>query len=332
MIGTLHISHKLFDWKNSNGLTFLNRSNLNKIIKDPKTIDCFTSIEDLHLKIQEIGWLVNQCKIVNIVGTDGDFLSRIESENLSIYCGLLVYLSKNPHKCLGTPWKNILSFEQFNDHKSTRSSLDKTLWVNGCSFSEGFGIPSYQRYGNLLAQRLQLPLVMLAEKGSSISWQADQWLRADLQPGDVAIWGLTSIGRENYVDGQGQWKNFTIGEYSKISNAYRYWNIDYFDSMTQAVSCIKKILQVENYFCKIGVDYYFINLIDVTYLPLAFLSHQRFLNLAVDVDRDLSIDKNSKINELYQHFLDFASDGLHPGPNQHQKYCNDIYDFIVKHH
>jgi hypothetical protein len=79
-----------------------------------------------------------------------------------------------------------------------RKTSQPQLWVSGCSFAAGDGVQSNQRYGQILSDRLNLPVSFLAESGSSVTWAADQILRSDLRENDILIWGLTSIPRINY--------------------------------------------------------------------------------------------------------------------------------------
>lgn len=320
MINTLYISHQLYDWSTSgyNNLFFLRAKNLKKIISSADAIDCRTSLEDLQIKIHEISGFVKDCNKVMLMGFDENFLHCIDQDNIYLYFGFLTALSRHEGKCLNHSALDILPVGIL-DKKTTRSKTNQpVLWVGGCSFSWGSGIPVDKRYGTLLSDKLQLPLVMQAKPGSSIAWQADQWLRSDVRKGDLAIWGLTNICRHDvFVTETNTWDSMTIQDYLKSPKKYRYWNLNYFDSPTQAVACIKNILQVENYFQKLGIEYYFVNLMDITYLPLTFRNHKRFLDLTLDFDGD-----------NLQKFIDYGSDNQHPGIQQHEKYFLEIHKFI----
>jgi len=84
---------------------------------------------------------------------------------------------------------NLLSLA---DH---RQGNDKQIWVSGCSFADGIGVSKQQRYGQLVADKLLLPVSFLTSPGSSIPWAADQILRSDIRANDIIIWGLTAINR-----------------------------------------------------------------------------------------------------------------------------------------
>lgn len=320
MIQTLYLSHQLFDWNqvNISDAKFLSRSAMLSALKNSATQGNFyTCLEDLELKIHEIDQLINCCQTINIVGITENLFEEIKPESIPIYLKFLNVLSRYPDKCTDTKKYHGAINKELAQHYSQRASESATLWVGGCSISAGDYVNPNEKYAELLANKLDLPLTLLARGGSSISWQADQWLRADIRPGDTVVWGLTNVTRLNYVD-HGEWRNITIKTYLDLPKQLQYWNLDYFDSPTQAFPYLKNILQVENFCKKLGVDYYFVNLMDQSYIPFVFQDHPRFLDLA-----QFSVDGQGGLQ-----FKDYGSDGQHPGPAQHQDYAEDIYKFI----
>lgn len=320
MINTLYISYQSYDWSkfDRKDLIFLNHKNLAKIRDREDALDCYTTIEDLQIKINEINNLVGCCNHVMLIGFDENFIQSVDQNNILLYFALLSSLNRQVHKCLNPQCLDILPLKTLNEKTDFKKNDKPALWVGGCSFSAGFTISPEKKYASLLSERLGLPLVMLAKPGSSIAWQADQWLRSDINKDDVAIWGLTNVCRQEVFNVEtASWQSLTIASYLDTPTKYQYWNTDYFDSLTQAVSCVKNILQVENYFQKIGVEYYFVNLMDSAYLPLIFRHHSRFLDLTVEYDKS-----------NLQKFIDYGSDNQHPGVRQHEQYAKDIYDFM----
>jgi hypothetical protein len=318
MINNLYVSYQSYDWSKdeTSDLVFLRHNNLEKIIYCADNIDCYTTLEDLQIKFNEIENFIDNCKKIILVGFDKNPLQSINPTNLHLYCVFLNLLNKQ--KKVTGQYIDILSLDAVNKKQDSKKTDGQALWVGGCSFSFGTGIDPEQRYGTLLSKKLKLPLIMLAKPGSSILWQADQWLRADIQPGDIAVWGLPNICRQDIFNIEtNSWESVTIRYYLDLPKKYQYWNIDYFDSFTQSVYCIKNILQVENYFRKIGIEFYFVNFMDMSYLPLFFRKHKSFLDLTT------SFNSESRLQ-----FLDYGSDDEHPGVNQHEKYFLDIYDFI----
>lgn len=92
----------------------------------------------------------------------------------------------------------------YRDLATERSTDDPVLWIAGCSISHGVGVDRSQRYGQLIANRLDLRAHFLTYPGTSIEWASDQLLRSDIRDSDTVIWGLTHISRFSYYDDKGQ--------------------------------------------------------------------------------------------------------------------------------
>lgn len=320
MIDTLYISHALYQWdlNHYQDIKFLNNKNINKIMSsDINHGDFYTSLEDLEIKIHNIDNLINKCNNIVLVGIDQTLLNVINPGNVPIYLALLATLQSCPNKCKNIDQFNSLLDSAFNNYHGTRQTDEPTLWISGCSVTDGTGVLPEQRYANLLSEKLNMPTVLLAKSGSSLAWQADQLLRADIRPNDIIIWGLTNISRINYFNNN-TWANCTVSSYLNIPKKFQYWNIDYFNSPTQAAGYIKNILQVENFCKKVGAKCYFINILDSSYIPVLFHSRNNFLNLSV---RQFNPDGTHK-------FLDLGDDNAHPGPIQHKEYAEQIYNFV----
>jgi hypothetical protein len=108
-----------------------------------------------------------------------------------------------------------------------RKTDQPQLWVSGCSYTIGVGVQYNQRYGQLLADQLNLPVSFLSENGSSITWAADQILRSDLRENDILVWGLTSLPRINYFKNNevhhvcpGPWKH--LKNFQKCSISFKH--------------------------------------------------------------------------------------------------------------
>ena len=265
MIKTLYISHQLYDWnkqKNQLDAKFLDRSTMLSILKnDISGGNFYTSLEDLRLGIHEIDQLVDKCQKIIVVDITENLFEELNAEVVPLYLKFLNVLSRHPDKCDSIVKYNSIIIKNVKEKYQERTTDSPTLWVGGCSISAGLYVDSEKKYAEILAHKLDLPLVLLAQGGSSIGWQADQLLRADLRPGDTVVWGLTNITRVNYVNDSGKWKNAPVRRYLDLPKHLRYWSIEYFDSPTQAFPYLKNILQVENFCNKLGIDCYFVNLI-----------------------------------------------------------------------
>lgn len=67
----------------------------------------------------------------------------------------------------------------------TRKTDSNQIWVAGCSISHGMGVNHNERYGELIATKLNLPCSFLTRPGSAIDWATDQILRSDIREGDL---------------------------------------------------------------------------------------------------------------------------------------------------
>jgi hypothetical protein len=218
-------------------------------------------------------------------------------------------------------WYNKLNKELFVNLVAQRKTKNKNLWAVGCSITHGDGVKDDEKYPVLLEKMLGLPVTVLSSSGSSIAWQADQILQSDIARDDIIVWGLTSFNRIDIAEGYNL-QPYSITDYVKyIPSTKQYWKIDYFNSLTQSVPCIKNILQVINFCKKVGAKLYLINLLETTWVNFIFKNEKNYLDLT----------KPFNSNNLHE-FLDFGADNEHPGPKQHQEYAVNIFNFIKENH
>jgi len=191
-----------------------------------------------------------------------------------------------------------------------RKHKDKNLWVSGCSFTYGVGVNENERYANLLAKELNLPLSMLAKSGASISYSADQILRSDIRENDIVIWGITDHQRITHYDQpNNQIININVGKFHDINKKF-----DFFDP-TLMYSSITAIHQVINFCNKIKAK-----------LVLAGV----FTNLETSAYLK-NVKSYIHLNSFYgvklkDRFLDVGDDSVHPGPLTHIWYAEKILD------
>ena len=196
-----------------------------------------------------------------------------------------------------------------------RRSNDRQLWIAGCSFAAGVGVSKVQRYGNLIADKLNLPVSYLAQGGTSIEWAADQILRSDIRENDIVIWGITGAGRLCFYD-----ERFDILRHVTVWDDT--WRLDDFIKKKLLVSehmiykAVTHIAQVENYLKKISGQWVLID------LPLSGEEHD------LQMSEYLSKSKNSSklFDNDHREFIDRGTDGIHPGPKHHQWYANNILE------
>jgi hypothetical protein len=92
----------------------------------------------------------------------------------------------------------------FIDNQSIVEPLsDPTLWIFGCSHSYGVGLDSEeQRYGNILAEALGMPLKMIAKPGGSMNYSLRHIVNSSFKPNDLIIWQFINPNRLSYFNGK----------------------------------------------------------------------------------------------------------------------------------
>lgn len=319
-IKTLYISHQNFDWTTfKTDIVFVKKKNINNYIKHKTTFNCYTSLEDLEIKLDEIDKIPMWAETIQLVDLDlKTGFKNVPDQSMYLYVEFFKTLSKikNSDKIQNFNIKFGSAKELFSGLAAPRKTNDNCLWVSGCSITHGAGVDLNSRYASLLEKKLNIPTVMLTKSGSSIAWQSDQLLRSDLKEGDTVIWGLTSFNRINYAQNF-TWRNATILDYMQLPKEKQYYSIDYFDSVSLSMACIKNILQVSNFCKKIKAKLYLINIIGPGWLDFVFGNDENYLDLTVGYTSDGKGD-----------WLDLGYDQDHPGPLQHREYATRIYDFI----
>jgi hypothetical protein len=315
-INKLYFSTVDFCWDNHPS-TLLTNKNLSNAIADTECNDYHTSVEDItYENLHLVCWHAHELFLVNI--DLGTILEITNPENVLQMGRLLNEFYRNLQKVNTKQAVLDLNFSKFDICVADRKTSNTMLWTTGCSYTFGTGVNPDQRWGSILSKMLDLPESSLSKNGASITWAADQILRADINPGDTVVWGITTVPRVDYANG---WKLET----NTVANVFAKQipvliPFDYYNSLTHVIKCIHSILQVSNFCKKIGAKLYIINFLDITWLPIVFKEHPNFLDLV----KDVPLDRNTGIPEP----IDIGTDGLHPGPMQHKKYAELIYDFI----
>jgi hypothetical protein len=309
MIKKLYISHQFFDWNKSkfSNLALLDRKNLGFYQTDPNRYDLRTSLADLALKLSEMESFINSVEEIHLI----EWNPALSNHNHNYWNFTRLVTKINPQSCIFD--KNL-----YKSYHRPRTD-NKTLFIAGCSISYAIGVKDCERYGEILSQRLGLPCIFLSRPGSSIAWQADRILQADLRPNDIVVWGLTNLSRVNIAT-LTDWMGCPIDTYTSLDKSKKYFNLDYFDSWTLSMSCIKQILQVENVCQKIGVDLYLANLLETTVVPLLFENQFNYVDC---------LEKSWRNNNGICNFIDLGDDNCHPGPAQHRVYADKIYQHIT---
>lgn len=205
-------------------------------------------------------------------------------------------------------------FLQLADSRKTQSPQ---LWISGCSITHGVGVEKSERYGQLVADRLNMPASFLTAPGSSIAWSADQLLRSDLRTGDIVVWGLTTVGRISWFQDNTELKHINIYTYIKDPGFDNHVKITRIWEQDRTYDAITKIHQVINFCAKLGAKLYLAGiLVDLRRYSLDFENFIPFYH---------------GVKEKYEdnQFLDIGTDSeRHPGPLTHQWYADKILDRI----
>lgn len=310
-IRRLYISHQNYNFSGYYS-EFLNSKNVNEILESKIGLDVHTTIEDSGFTISEIEDLLDKCQYIEL--KDLELPSQYD-EKFIYYLGLAIILSTK-YKKNSTGWENLVKDTQLikkfwlRQHNGQRPADDTCLWIAGCSFSSAIGVKPIERWSSLVAKELNLSEINLAKPGSSIWFSSDQILRADIQKGDLVVWGLTSTDRLDffYNNAPQSWSLSTILKKDKWPS--NYISLEYFNGDSPCFMAIRQILQVINYCNKIGANLYIINFLD------------KELSNMLDNILDLSM--------FYpmENFIDLGTDGAHPGPLQHKEYAKEIIKFI----
>lgn len=203
---------------------------------------------------------------------------------------------------------------QLVDHRQTESPQ---LWAVGCSYTYGVGVKNTERYGEILSKALDLPVSVLAYPGSSLTWQADQILRSDVRKDDLVVWGLTSHRRFPY------YKNNKLihacpRTYESNLEIKHDVDISFLDSQQLVYQAVLEIYQVINFCNKVGAQLILAQLLGRG-MEQYLASMPNFTMLSNQFGRDAD-----------NFLLDFGDDGIHPGPNMHKWYADQILNKLEK--
>lgn len=186
---------------------------------------------------------------------------------------------------------------------------NKQLWVFGDSITYGIGVEKEQRYGDIIADKLKLPMSNVSEIGSSPIWAANQILRSDIRKDDIVILGITQPERFPYYN----------KEHKKLYHVNVMDNSDYQDKMSIDFNIIyltiNNIFAVKNFCDKVGAK-----------LVLA--------GFFIGIDLGLYLKALPEYVHLTGYWginsgdfwPDYGTDNEHPGPWLHNWYAEKILE------
>lgn len=194
----------------------------------------------------------------------------------------------------------------------TRRHDDPQLWVAGCSITAGVGVRPEQTYGALLADRLGMPVSVLAAKGSSIEWARDQICRSDIRAGDIVIWGLTTWNRLVYYD-HSRVMHVNISTYRKTKAMQEKVDLARLDDIDLLHRSVLSCYQARHFCQAAGAKIYFAGL----------LVNHELLPYLMDLPNMLQFYGKFGLDPLHM-FPDLGDDGEHPGPRTHEWYADQL--------
>lgn len=182
------------------------------------------------------------------------------------------------------------------------------LWVSGCSTTFGIGVEIHERYANILAEKLNLPLCMLAIPAASVAYAADQILRSNIRKGDLVILGVTHHQRKTYYYEE----NSEIIPVTAMNVKEQNRKIDLTDP-TLLYDSITAVHQVIN-FCQVAnVKLILIGI----HIDIEFATYLKNIQSYVHANGFHGVETKDM-------FKDVGKDNLHPGPLMHQLYAEKI--------
>jgi hypothetical protein len=218
---------------------------------------------------------------------------------------------------------NILPIPEFiTQTHDTRKSEDPQIWIVGCSISHGTGVDERQRYGQIISDKVQMPVSFLTARGTSIPWASSQVHKADIRSGDILIWGLTQKHRFFQFSEKGI--NHITPGCIKSPELVRHLRAPEFDDskihldrlldeIDSLYQCINLIVEIENYCNNNNIKLILADLFDDNLIRWLG-KRKHYISLSTS-----SFNNNSN-------YFDFGDDGVHPGLFTHQWYAKCILE------
>jgi hypothetical protein len=283
---------------------------------------CYTSIADLP-GLTEFATILRQATTIIYVApekwSDNKNNSKYSLQYWTEYYLNIFLLDKTkeiilPLEMMLLQPTDLSLMTRLNDNK--KDNISQTVWVAGCSITAGVGVTENQRYGNLIADNLNLPVCSLGKAGSSIPYAVDQLLRSDINHGDIVILGLTSHNRITYyTPTKTDLVHVNVGRFALDSKLNKLIKLESLDDPTLIYSTVIAVYQIINFCRKIGAKLVVAGLLNQPEIAVYFANQPEYIHLHNYY--------GVEINEL---FIDLGSDGGHPGPLTHQWYANNILE------
>jgi len=214
--------------------------------------------------------------------------------------------------------------------------MKNKLWIIGCSISHGVGVEPEQRWGALAATQLDLTPEFLTVEGSSIEWAADQILKAPIGPADTVLWGLTTPNRSMWYDDTGQVHHILNVYYQNYSGFDQTLHRRHLVQLNLAYKAVNYVQQVQSYLqkisCRFAIASFLPGLDEHRQIMLDRLNNTAGFFVAYDQPSDAVGPSATEFLNLTRPakniFVDVGTDGFHPGPCQHELYCDKFLNHL----
>lgn len=197
----------------------------------------------------------------------------------------------------------------------TRQTDSPNLWIAGCSFSSAVGVDDRERWGQIVAKQLDMPVNFLAEGASGNSYQVDKILSSDIRKGDIVIMQVT-IPERNTIIYHETLCHITATSYESRPSLIESYPPDRLDEPMSYINQIEDFKRLKNICKKIGAK---LMLWSQHLMPGVLLPHltkqEQYFHFT-----------NTKHSSSTKFFLDYGSDNMHPGPLQHQAYAKFVLE------
>jgi len=195
-----------------------------------------------------------------------------------------------------------------------RKTNKKQMWVAGCSTTFGAGVNKGEKYWEIIQQKLNLDVTLLANLGASNSWCRDQLLRCNINKDDIVVWGLTTTDRFSWII-KNKLHHINQAFYSANPEFDKIVSIDTLGSFQRIYETLTSVCMVVNFCNKIGAKLVIANIHgNLEIIPEC----QKF--------KEFLIIHGVQGTDWHSSFLDFGWDNKHPGPRTHNMYALKILE------
>lgn len=303
---------------------FINKDNYTKFLNNELPTNTFyTSLGDLA-NFNVAKFILNKAddiyycpptvwsdnKVVDCLDVSGSIQGNTEYLLFNFY-----NLKNNVHN---------LDLSKYSSHSDYSKLVDcrrgelPQLWIAGGSDTHGTGVRENERYGEILANKLNLPVSFLTDVGSSIRWIADQIIRSDIRADDIVVVGTVPAHR------------FSCWSSSENKVCHITPSFDQFKKIDLTSGVVKNLLvtnhrdyenfihiqQIINHCHKIKAKLFLLGLKTKPDLLIQLHNIPEFKNYI-----------NMSINQDIKGLIDEGTDTMypHPGIQQHQLYADFCY-------